>query len=407
MASGFVIASGADLDMVFAPQHSGWPQASATEFFDGSGNDLNLRYAPLSTGGIASANTEFVLSSGADLITVFAAYGSTNVQVLTQPSNISGSADVGVSGTVTSNSTTCAGTKGGGVYTYTWHIANGSGFSFTAPNSATTAVTGTVSANSTMTGSIYCTISDGVSSVNTNAVSISLTNTYTLVSVGTQPSNVSGSSAAGDPSGTVTSSSTSCAGAGGYGSYTYTWHTSGCTANSPNSASTDFYATVNAASTDNASAYCTISDGASSINTNTIAVALTNTTPAAVMGQIVAGTVTNSTGIFTGFDDSPNGYGIGSWSVTSGTIPNGGSIQTLYDALIGSKAPYTAGVVLSITDLSADPGQDWFTTVVSNGVSLSASAATYSYSSGVATWNWSSTSFGFSSGTTYPVQLNL
>ena len=301
MTSNYQVA-GTDLDSLLAPLHTGWPTAGTTND-QVAGTDLDARYAPLST-GTAPATTNYQVA-GKDLNEIFAAYGSTGVQVLTQPSN------------------------------------------------------------------------------------------------------VSGSSAAGNPSGTVTSGTATCAGAKGGGSYTYTWHTTNCTANSPNSASTTFAATVNAGSTDNASAYCTISDGVTSVNTNTIAVALTNTTPAAVMGQIVAGTVTNSTGIFTGFDDSPNGYGIGSWSVTSGTIPNGGSIQTLYDALIGSKAPSTAGVVLSITDLSADPGQDWFTTVVSNGVSLSASAATYSYSSGVATWNWSSTSFGFSSGTTYPVQLNL
>lgn len=177
MASGYDIASGGDLDTVFAPQHSGWSQAAATEFFDGSGNDLNLRYAVLST-GTAAAATGFVDSAGNDLNTVFAGYGTTGVKVLTQPASVSGSSAAGTpSGTVTSNTTSCAGTKGSGTYTYTWHIASGSGVSFTNPNSATTAVTGTVPASQSTSGTMYCTISDGVTSVNTNTVPWSLQNT--------------------------------------------------------------------------------------------------------------------------------------------------------------------------------------------------------------------------------------
>ena len=108
---------------------------------------------------------------------------------------------------------------------------------------------------------------------------------YESLRVGIQPANVSGSDAAGNPSGTVTSAAASCAGAGSNGVYTYSWVCSGCTATSPNSASTTFYATVDAGATNNASAYCEISDGVNSVDTDTIAVALTNTTPA-FTGQI-------------------------------------------------------------------------------------------------------------------------
>jgi hypothetical protein len=101
----------------------------------------------------------------------------------------------------------------------------------------------------------------------------------TGVQVGTQPANVSGTAAAGNPSGVVTSSAASCAGSKGGGTYTYTWHTTGCTATSPSSQSTTFFATVNASSTDSASAFCTISDGVTSINTSTISVTLQNTSP--------------------------------------------------------------------------------------------------------------------------------
>lgn len=182
MASGFQ-AFGVDLDSVFAPWHSGWPQAAATDFLDIAGADLNTRYAPLSTGSAASP-TNFEVPGGADLNTIFAAFGSTNVIVATQPGNVSGSTAAGnPSGTVTSGSTTCAGSKGGGSYTYTWHFASGSGATFTNPNGATTAVTGTVPSASSISGTMYCTISDGVTSVNTNTVTWSLTNTTPQITV--------------------------------------------------------------------------------------------------------------------------------------------------------------------------------------------------------------------------------
>jgi len=176
MAAGFRYQN-VDLDSIFAPRYAGWPQASATEFEIAGYGDIAQRYAVLSAGS-AAANTDFRLSTLADLSTIFAAHGTTSVQVATQPSAVSGSAAAGnPSGTVTSNSTGCAGTKGSGSYTYTWHLSSGSGVSFTAPNSATTAITGTVNAGSTNSGGMYCTISDGVTTVNTGVVSWSLTNT--------------------------------------------------------------------------------------------------------------------------------------------------------------------------------------------------------------------------------------
>lgn len=174
MTSGYQ-KGGTDLDSIFAAWHTGWPQAAVTGYKVG-GADLNARYAPLST-GTAAAATGYE-KGGADLNTIFAAAGTTGVQVATQPSAVTGSAAAGnPSGTVTSNATTCAGTKGEGSYTFTWHIASGSGVIFTAGSSATTAVTGTVNAGATISGTMFCTISDGVTSVNTSTVGWSLTNT--------------------------------------------------------------------------------------------------------------------------------------------------------------------------------------------------------------------------------------
>ncbi len=169
--------AGADLDTLLAPYHAGWPQAAPTKYGVG-GADLNARYAPLSTGS-APAPTKYY-SGGADLSTIFAAYGSTAVQVATQPGNVSGAAAAGSpSGTVTSNTTTVAATKGGGNYTYQWNIniTSGSGVAFTNPTGATTGVTGTIPAGATYSGTMDCTMSDGVTSVTTNSSSWSLQNT--------------------------------------------------------------------------------------------------------------------------------------------------------------------------------------------------------------------------------------
>ena len=274
--------AGTDLDSVFAPYHSGWPQAAVTHM-QVAGADLNTRYAPLSTGTAAAATNYQV--DGADLNTIFAALGTTGVIVSTQPSNVSGSA------------------------------------------------------------------------------------------------------AAGNPSGTVTSGTATCAGAKGGGSYTYTWHTTNCTANSPNSASTTFAATVNAGSTDNASAYCTISDGASSINTNTIAVALTNTTQPYVSFTIIAETWPNNPNIGYGYAN-----GFGSLVSVSG-LPSGVTISLLEDV--------RTICAFALSGLSADPGQDSLSSITCNGATFSgSSASSYSYNSGTAEWQWAG-SFGFVSGDQY------
>lgn len=175
-ASGYKVNE-TDLDSIFAPYHTGWPQAAATGFKVG-GADINTRYAPLSTGSAAAA-TKYKTASGQDLNAIFAAIGTTGVQVATQPSAVSGSAAAGnPSGAVTSNTTSVLGTKGGGSYSYTWHIASGPVVSFTSGSSRTTGVTySAVPAGTTYSGTMYCTISDGITSANTSSAGWSLTNT--------------------------------------------------------------------------------------------------------------------------------------------------------------------------------------------------------------------------------------
>ncbi len=177
MVSKFII-NNVDLDTVFAPYHSGWPQSPLTHF-NVNTTDLNARYAALVSG--TAASTSHFIDNTTDLSSLFAAINTTNVQVATQPSNVSASLAAGSpSGTITSSTTSTAGTKGGGTYTYTWVMASGSA-TFTNPSSPSTAVTATVNASSTLSGTMYCTISDGVTSVNTNTVSWSLQNTSAAV----------------------------------------------------------------------------------------------------------------------------------------------------------------------------------------------------------------------------------
>ena len=291
MASGFS-TNGTDLDSVFAPLHSGWPQASPVEY-DVGGVDLNLRYAPLSTGSAAAA-TEYDVAT-TDLNAIFAALGSTGVQV------------------------------------------------------------------------------------------------------GTQPSNVSGTSAAGRPSGTVTSNAASCAGAKGGGSYTYTWTTSGCTATSPNSSSTTFSATVNAASTDNATAFCTISDGVTSVNTITISVTLQNTTTA---GDNL------SLGVGTGGSGGSNGYAAGGFgSLIPNTLSDGSIVQELAVGLMTSASPHQ--LVFSINNYPGTITQAYLTSLSINGtVHMPSDSNFTSFSGGAhggtAQWIWSAVAIP-TNGTTVPI----
>ena len=144
---------------------------------------------------------------------------------------------------------------------------------------------------------------------------------------------------------------------------------------------------MNAASTDNASAYCTISDGASSINTNTIAVALTNTTQPYVSFTIIAETWPNNPNIGYGYAN-----GFGSLVSVSG-LPSGVTISLLEDV--------RTICAFALSGLSADPGQDSLSSITCNGATFSgSSASSYSYNSGTAEWQWAG-SFGFVSGDQY------
>jgi hypothetical protein len=80
----------------------------------------------------------------------------------------------------------------------------------------------------------------------------------------------------------------------------------------------------------------------------------------------------------------------------------------VWDFLVSSVHSKNSALQLSITP---DPGINFFTTAIANGVSQLAAAANYTYSPGtpgilgVASWVWPNTVFGFAPGSTYTVSI--
>jgi hypothetical protein len=91
--------------------------------------------------------------------------------------------------------------------------------------------------------------------------------------------------------------------------------------------------------------------------------------------------------------------GPGSYSPTG--LTGGQAVAQLADHHCGGNALATT---LSVTGFSVDPGQLWLTSVTCNGVTKTAAAASFSYSSGNARWTWSAASFGL---LTPPVGTNV
>lgn len=94
------------------------------------------------------------------------------------------------------------------------------------------------------------------------------------------PTLVNGAGTGLSTKGDATSSSCTVTAVGGSGSYTYTWHVttlstdgSNISAYSPNSKATSF--TASSITSARGSAYCTVSDGTTSVNTGTVSISLT------------------------------------------------------------------------------------------------------------------------------------
>jgi hypothetical protein len=87
----------------------------------------------------------------------------------------------------------------------------------------------------------------------------------------------------------------------------------------------------------------------------------------------------------------------GSGLLAAPTLP--GTLASLGDTFNGT---IYVSSVFSLA-MANDPGQALFTSITVNSVTRNSSAATYSYSGGVATWAWTAGAFGLGSGITYPV----
>ena len=93
-------------------------------------------------------------------------------------------------------------------------------------------------------------------------------------------------------------------------------------------------------------------------------------------------------GVCGGADLILSGYSSGTYGSYSPTGLTGGKTVTfLIDINCGTDP---VGSELSISGFSANPGQAWLTSATCHGVTLLSSAATFSYSGGVATWAWDS-----------------
>ena len=88
------------------------------------------------------------------------------------------------------------------------------------------------------------------------------------------------------------------------------------------------------------------------------------------------------------------GFG-GAGSMSPTTLSDGNTITFWYDETIGSYCQFSIAV-------ASDPGQSYIGQVTAHGTTkTTASASSYTYSGGNATWKWNGASFGFtSSGTT-------
>lgn len=92
-------------------------------------------------------------------------------------------------------------------------------------------------------------------------------------------------------------------------------------------------------------------------------------------------------------------------SVTSGNpLPDGKTVAECLDANTG---PGAIAAHLAISGFSSDPGATYFTSLSGNSVTLLASAASYTYGAGLATWTWPTASkFNFVNTSSYNMTLN-
>lgn len=119
-------------------------------------------------------------------------------------------------------------------------------------------------------------------------------------------------------------------------------------------------------------------------------------------GRITAGQ--NGTGGAYGYVKSSYGS-ITGWPGTGGLLSDVREITALRDT-----NPTTVGGdgLLRIAGFSSDPGIGYFSSITANSLTKLSADASYSYSSGVAIWQWIGSPFNFLAGNTYnPITINF
>ncbi len=94
------------------------------------------------------------------------------------------------------------------------------------------------------------------------------------------------------------------------------------------------------------------------------------------------------------------GYAPGFGSLSPAVLGDGKTVVTLDDVTT------TVTRQIQISGFSADPGIGYLYSLTGNGLTLLGASATYSYSGGLAGWEWSIASGSeFAVGQTYPIQI--
>lgn len=103
------------------------------------------------------------------------------------------------------------------------------------------------------------------------------------------------------------------------------------------------------------------------------------------------------------------GYDSSIGSISNSQIPNGAGANLANIISIYAATSPSTQTIFEVENFSANPGQNWFRFLNSNGATLRASDASFSYNSGtgVATWTWSGNLLSYSNGVSYPSSVRL
>lgn len=298
---------------------------------------------------------------------------ATAVTAVISPSTLS---VTGASANESTGTTTVTASNGVAPYNYAWSWqSGGAGISIDSPTAAATAFTSSaLSPGTSAAGTALCTVTDSIGQQANVTCAVSLTR-VTQVSASSSPSSQSSTGQAT----TQTTGVSTVSASGGSGTYSYAWSwASGggnLSINSISSAATSFTASgMTAGNTYSGVAQCKVTDGYGQTTTCTVSVSVS---------CVISTWDFDITGAYQGSGEGETfGYAQGGYGSGTGLTLDGYTITTVATLLVaGAFALYISG-------FSASPGAGYFNKLTFNGTVLEASAATFSYDDGVATWFW-------------------